>query len=96
MWKFFCESQECPVFCCTNKLCLLTECEHLPENEILILPPERSVFRVWRMSNTNTTELWSQHCEMWNIMSIKNRSSFQEYVTGLLNTEPQIPDTRTA
>lgn len=96
MWKFLSQSQKCLVFCCTNKLFLLTECQRLPENGILILSAKWSLFRVWRMSNTNTTGIRSQHWEMWNIMSIKNRGSFQEYVTALLNTELQIPATQAA
>lgn len=33
---------------------------------------------------------------MWNIMSIKNGGSCQEYVTALLNAELQIPATQAA
>lgn len=33
---------------------------------------------------------------MWNIMSLKNRNLFQEYVTGLLKAELRIPATQTA
>lgn len=88
MWKFLSHSQKWTVFCCTNKWFLLTECQWLPENGILILPAEWSLFSVWRMSYINTTRICRQYCEMWNLMSIKNGKWFQENVIGLLNTAP--------
>lgn len=37
MWKFLSPSRKCSIFCCT-KLFPLTECQHLAENSILMLP----------------------------------------------------------
>lgn len=72
--------KKCSVFCPT-KFILHTECPHLAENSVPMLPAARSLFRFFFSSSANSLRGRIQHCEIWNIATIKSRSSFQEYVT---------------
>lgn len=70
MWKFLSPSRKCSIFCCT-KLFLLTECQRLAGNSILMLPAAWGLFRFcfWfcfrsaRSTRGANSTLWIVKCK---------------------------------
>lgn len=68
MWKFLFHSNKNEQYSVIPTNYCISQNVSACQN-ILIRPAEWSLFSAWRMSNTNTTRIRSQHWEMWNIMS---------------------------